>query len=144
MTCVEAEWVQPKVKCHGTKQTSVSIWVGLGGFDQGRLVQIGTAIDCVNGSSIDYSWHESLPKERREIDTPVSVTAGDRVWAQVRWISGSTYQLSLANLTDPDGFTIKSVNGGPPPDRGRVDRRGAVEWLHRDAAGCCRCRTGAR
>jgi len=134
ITCVEAEWVQPKVKCHGTKQTSVSIWVGLGGFGQGRLVQIGTAIDCVNGTSIDYSWHESLPKERREIDTPVSVKAGDRVWAQARWVGGSNYQLSLANLTDPDGFTIKSVNGGLLRTEG--------EWIAEAPSACSstRCR----
>ena len=128
ITCVEAEWVQPRVKCHGTKQTSVSIWVGLGGFGQSRLVQIGTAIDCVNGASINYSWHESLPKERREIDTPVSITEGDRVWAQARWIGGSTYQLSLANLTDPDGFTIKSVNGGLS--------RTEAEWIAEAPSAC--------
>jgi len=134
ITCVEAEWVQPTVRCHGTKQTSVSIWVGLGGFGQGRLVQIGTAIDCINGDSIDYSWHESLPKERREIDTPVSIKAGDRVWAQARWVGGSNYQLSLANLTDPDGFTIKSVNGGL--------RRTEAEWIAEAPSACTatRCR----
>jgi hypothetical protein len=134
ITCVEAEWVQPMVKCHGTKQTSVSIWVGLGGFGQGRLVQTGTAADCVQGASIDYSWHESLPKERHEIDTPVSVQPGDRIWAQVRWLSGSTYQLSIANLTDADGFTIKAVNGGL--------RRTEAEWVAEAPSSCTatRCR----
>jgi hypothetical protein len=128
VTCVEAEWVQPTVKCRGTKQTSASIWVGLGGFNQTRLVQIGTAVDCIGGASIDYSWHESLPKEAHEIDTPVAVQAGDRIWAQVRWISGSTYQLSLANLTDADGFTHRSVNGGL--------RRTEAEWVAEAPSAC--------
>jgi hypothetical protein len=121
VTCVEAEWVQPSVKCHGKVHTSVSIWVGLGGFNQGRLEQIGTAIDCVGGESIDYSWHESLPKERHEVDTPVSVDPGDRVWAQVRWLGGSSYQLSLANLTSQDGFTVKDTNKGL--------QRTEAEWI---------------
>jgi Peptidase A4 family len=129
VTCVEAEWVQPKVACHGKTHTSVSIWVGLGGFNQGRLEQIGTAIDCVGGSSIDYSWHESLPKERREVDTPVSVDPGDRIWAQVRWLSGSSYQLSLANLTTEDGFTVKDTSKGL--------RRTEAEWIaEAPATGC--------
>jgi hypothetical protein len=133
VTCVEAEWVQPTVKCHGTSHTSVSIWVGLGGFNQGRLEQIGTAIDCVGGSSLDYSWHESLPKERHEIDTPVSVDSGDRIWAQVRWVSGSTYQLSLANLTSADGFTVKDTNGAL--------RRTEAEWIAEAPTSCAQtCR----
>jgi hypothetical protein len=121
VTCVEAEWVQPKVKCHGKSHTSVSIWVGLGGFNQGRLEQIGTAIDCIGGSAVDYSWHESLPRERHEVDTPVSVDPGDRVWAQVRWVGGSSYQLSLANLTTEDGFTVKDTSKGL--------RRTEAEWI---------------
>jgi hypothetical protein len=128
VTCVEAEWIQPKVKCHGSGHTSVSIWVGLGGLNQGRLEQIGTASDCVGGSSLDYSWHESLPRELREIDTPVSVDTGDRIWAQVRWLSGSTYQLSLANVTTEDGFTVKDVNKGL--------RRTEAEWIAEAPSAC--------
>lgn len=121
VTCVESEWVQPKAKCHGTARTSFSIWVGLGGFNQGALEQIGTGIDCASGFALDFSWHESLPRERHEVDTPVAVQPGDRIWAQVRWIGGSRYQLSLANLTHPDGFTVKDTNGGL--------RRTEAEWI---------------
>ena len=129
VTCAEAEWVQPTVKCHGKTHTSVSIWVGLGGFNQGRLEQIGTAIDCIGGSPIDYSWHESLPKERHEVDTPVSIDPGDRIWAQVRWLGGSSYQLSLANLTTEDGFTVKDTSKGL--------RRTEAEWIaEAPATGC--------
>jgi hypothetical protein len=129
VTCVESEWVQPTVKCHGKTHTSVSIWVGLGGFNQGRLEQIGTAIDCIGGSPVDYSWHESLPKESHEVDTPVSIDPGDRIWAQVRWLGGSSYQLSLANLTTEDGFTVKDTSKGL--------RRTEAEWIaEAPATGC--------
>lgn len=111
-TCVEAEWVQPKVKCHGSARTSFSIWVGLGGFNQDALEQIGTAIDCVSGFPLDFTWHELLPRQRHEVDAPVALQPGDRVWAQVRWIGGSRYQLSLSNLTHPDGYTVKDTNTG--------------------------------
>jgi hypothetical protein len=129
VTCVEAEWIQPTVRCHGKSHTSVSIWVGLGGFNQGRLEQIGTAIDCIGGSSVDYSWHESLPKERHEVDTPVSVDPGDRIWAQVRWLGASSYQLSLADITTEDGFTVKDTSKGL--------RRTEAEWIaEAPATGC--------
>lgn len=128
VTCVESEWVQPKVKCHGSTHSSVSIWVGLGGFNQSRLEQIGTAIDCVSGFPLAYTWHESLPRERHEIDTPVPVDPGDRIWAQVRWLSGTTYQLSLANLSHPDGFTVKDTNKGLQRTEG--------EWIAEAPTSC--------
>lgn len=128
ITCVESEWVEPKVKCRGSGRTSVSIWVGLGGFNQGALEQIGTAVDCVSGFPLDYSWHESLPRQRHEIDAPVSVQPGDRIWAQVRWISGSTYQLSLANLTHTDGFTVRDTNKGL--------HRTEAEWITEAPSSC--------
>ena len=128
VTCVESEWVQPKVKCHGSTHSSVSIWVGLGGFNQSRLEQIGTAIDCVSGFPLAYTWHESLPRERHEIDSPVPVDPGDRIWAQVRWLSGTTYQLSLANLSHPDGFTVKDTNKGLQRTEG--------EWIAEAPTSC--------
>ena len=128
ISCVESEWVQPKVKCHGGGRTSVSIWVGLGGFSQSALEQIGTAVDCVSGFPLDYSWHESLPRQRHEIEAPLSVQPGDRIWAQVRWMSGSTYQLSLANLTHTDGFTVRDTNKGL--------RRTEAVWIAEAPSAC--------
>jgi hypothetical protein len=128
VTCVESEWVQPKVACHGSSTSSLSIWVGLGGFDQSSLEQIGTAADCVAGVPLEYSWHEGLPRQRHEIDSPVPISTGDRIWAQVRWIGGSSYQLSLANLTHPDGFTVKDTNKGL--------RRTEAEWIAEAPSRC--------
>ena len=81
------------------------------------------------GSSLDYTWHESLPRERHEVDTPVAVQPGDRVWAQVRWLGGSTLPAVAGQPHPPGRLHGQGHEQGPPADRGRVDRRGADALL---------------
>ena len=133
--CVEATWVQPKVRCRGNAAQSVVYWVGLGGYGQRSLVQVGTESSCLHGTAVTAAWHESLPKEHFSIRTPTRIKVGDRIWAQVRWLGGSRYRLSLANLSNREHFSVKVTNS--------TVKRTSAEWIVEAPTGGCpsRCRT---
>jgi hypothetical protein len=134
-TCVEAIWVQPKVRCRGTSIQSSVYWVGLGGFDQRSLVQVGTESLCSGGKAVTSAWHESLPRERFSIRTGLPIAVGDRIWVQVRWLGGSGYRISLADLTSRRHFEVEVTN--------KTLKRTSAEWIvEAPTVGCpSRCRT---
>jgi hypothetical protein len=133
--CVEAIWVQPAVQCRGTSTQSAVYWVGLGGYGQRALVQIGTESTCIGGEALAAAWHESLPRERFSIRAPLTIAVGDRIWAQARWLSGSRYQLTLADLTTQKRFSIRVTN--------TTLKRTSADWIVEAPTGGCpnHCRT---
>jgi hypothetical protein len=108
--CVEATWVQPTVACSKSNHTAISLWVGIGGFDQDALVQVGSEIDCDNGHLSHFLWHESLPKERFEQRLELTVRAGDHLRARVRAVSSTRYEVAIANLTRHTSFRVVDTN----------------------------------
>jgi hypothetical protein len=134
-SCVEAIWVQPKVRCRGTGVQSAVYWVGLGGFEQRSLVQVGTESVCSGGEATASAWHESLPLERFSIRSSLPISVGDRIWAQVRWLGGSRYRISLADLTTRRRFAVEVVN--------KALKRASAEWIVEAPTGGCpnRCHT---
>ena len=132
--CVEAIWVQPTVRCSGTTTQSAVYWVGLGGYLQESLVQIGTESSCIRGEASASAWRESLPDEHVYIRLPLRVAAGQRIWAQVRWLTGSRYRLSMSNLVTRRHFSIEVTNA-------TLDRTSADWIVEAPTSGCpSRCR----
>lgn len=120
-SCVEATWTQPSVTCPATGSRTVAFWVGLGGVGQTALEQIGTQSACTDGRELIVVWHESLPRERGEVVEPLDVHTGDRVWAQVRWMGGARYRLSIVDITHRQQLAIDDTNS-------RL-RRTSAEWI---------------
>jgi hypothetical protein len=132
--CVEAIWVQPTVRCRGTITQSAVYWVGLGGYLQESLVQIGTESTCIRGETSASAWRESLPDERFYLRVPLEIEPGERIWAQVRWLSGARYRLSMANLATRRHFSIEVIN--------TTLERTSADWIvEAPTSGCpSRCR----
>jgi hypothetical protein len=127
--CVEATWTQPSVSCPSKGSRTVAFWVGLGGVGQAGLEQIGTQTACTDGRDLIVVWHESLPLERAEVVEPLDVHAGDRIWAQVRWLGGARYRLAIVDVTHPRRLAIDDTNTGL--------RRTSAEWIvEAPTAGC--------
>ena len=113
VTCVEGTWAQPKVRCPSSGQTSVAIWVGIDGSSaigslpdaSATLAQTGTAGQCVNGEAQYTAWYEFLPDLRHMVQLHVPVSAGDKIWAQVRWVGKGKFVTTLINLTQRVGDT---------------------------------------
>ena len=113
VTCVEGTWTQPKVRCPSSGQTSVAIWVGIDGSSavgsipdaSATLAQTGTVGGCTGGQAQYGAWYEFLPDLRHMVPYHLAVNAGDKIWAQVRWVGKGKFVATLINLTQRVGTT---------------------------------------
>ncbi len=113
VTCVEGTWTQPSVRCPSSGQTSVAIWVGIDGSSpvgglpdaSATLAQTGTTGNCDHGRSSYGAWFEFLPDLQQITPMSVPVKAGDKIWAQVRWLGSGKFVATLINLTELIGAT---------------------------------------
>ncbi len=120
-TCVEATWTQPSVVCRGTSLAAVAFWVGIGGVGQAGLVQAGTQTVCNHGVPTVGAWTQSLPKETYATAADLAVAVGDRVHTQVLAIGGSTYSMTIENLTTGARIAVVSTNRTVDPT--------TAEWI---------------
>lgn len=135
-SCVEATWLEPDVTC-GATDAALAVWVGIGGytsadlgiFDDGRaLERAGSGVDCEDGNAIHYAWHQIEPSEatdQRFEAVPgqsgdMVITAGDQLWAQVRYADGA-YAMTVADLSTG---TVRTVS---QPSAGK--RRSSANWV---------------
>jgi Peptidase A4 family len=137
VTCVEGTWTQPKVRCPSSGQTSVAIWVGIDGSSaagglpdaSATLAQTGTSGDCDHGDARYGAWFEFLPDLQQISPLAVPVKAGDKIWAQVRWLGKGKFVASLINLTERIGTTQAwTLNQAPLL---------TAEWVVEDPAARC-------
>lgn len=115
-------WVVPTVTGGTTDAYSVD-WVGIDGFSNssGSVEQLGTEADWVNGAPSYLAWWEMYPAPMQPI--PMAVSPGDVVTADVHWISGNTFTLSLTDVTTGDTFSTQQTLA-------TTARRDSAEWIH--------------
>ena len=136
VTCVEGTWTQPAVRCSAS-DASVAIWVGIDGSSavgglpdaSATLAQTGTSGDCVNGRPQYAAWYEFLPDLRHIVQFHLPVAAGDRIWAQVRWLGKGKFMATLINLTQRVGTSQAWTLRGAPLL--------TAEWVVEDPAASC-------
>jgi len=137
VTCVEGSWVQPKVTCPASGQTSVAIWVGIDGSlpagglpdSSAALAQTGTVGGCSNGRAEYSAWYEFLPDLQQMVSFHLPLAAGDKIWAQVSYIGKGQFTATLINLTQRVGTTQTWLLQHAP--------RLTVEWIVEDPATGC-------
>lgn len=81
---VQGDWVQPAARCgatHGQKLKIAAFWVGLDGYEDNTVEQIGTEADCEGSATRSYAWWELYPKSSVLIDEPLK--PGDVMHAEV-------------------------------------------------------------
>src|SRR5205814_9331879 len=70
VTSVSGSWTQPSATCDGKHVTAFGVWVGIDDDstnpETGNLEQLGTAINCVVGSTRPqyYVWFEMFPDRK--------------------------------------------------------------------------------
>ncbi len=104
---VKGSWVVPAVNCAGVSgNTYSSAWVGIDGYSDNTVEQLGTEQDCINGSPSYYAWYEMYPKPSFKINLPIK--AGDIVNGEVRYLGNNQFQLTLINGVSKVSITQKS------------------------------------
>lgn len=119
VTDVQGMWIVPAVSCTDL-ETASSIWIGIDGDVSKTVEQAGTEQDCVQGKPSYFAWYELYPKAARQSLT-VSINAGDVIRAEIQYVSGDDFMLSLVNQTTGDSFNVVQT--------GRRARRQSAEWI---------------
>ncbi len=118
VTFVSGQWAVPAVDCTSTPNAAVGVWVGIDGVFSPTVEQTGTASICQGGQASYSAWFEIFPAGSR---TPeLTIRPGDTIVAQVRYLGGFLYRLSLSDLTTGQGFAV---------DRPSPGSRDSAEWI---------------
>lgn len=122
VSSVIGSWTVPTL--HPTLDNSYSsIWVGIDGYNNGTVEQIGTEHDWVFGiGQENYVWFEMYPRGMYQL-IGFPVNNGDVMGAEVSYMSRNTFNLSVINYTQgvytviPKRYTQASA------------QRSSAEWI---------------
>ncbi len=94
---VKGTWTVPTITSSITDAYTAS-WVGIDGYSNSTVEQIGTESDSICGAQSNYAWFEMYPQEAFLIvDFPVN--AGDVIRGSVKHLHNGVFELTLANIT---------------------------------------------
>lgn len=119
---VTGSWTVPTLTATPDDAYS-AIWVGIDGFSNGTVEQIGTSHDWVSGAQSDYAWFEMYPAGSYEI-VGFPLNPGDVIVGTVTYKSGSNFALSLQNVTQNVKTTIPSWY-----TQSSRAKRSSAEWI---------------
>ncbi|MFF7468140.1 G1 family glutamic endopeptidase [Streptomyces sp. NPDC008092] len=110
---IQATWVLPAVSCTSGSQYS-SVWVGLDGYTNSTVEQIGTEADCSNGTPVYYAWYQFYPDQRHTFSEPVQ--PGDELTAFSHYNPLlKSYDMGILDYTARWSEHPRGVASGPPP-----------------------------
>jgi hypothetical protein len=109
VSSVSASWTVPEIK-PSENDTFSGVWVGIGGYGEDTLIQIGTEQEYVNGRVAYYAWYELLPDYLARIPN-IHVQAGDTVTASISLINENmnTWSIEIADVTRNQRFKRTTV-----------------------------------
>jgi hypothetical protein len=127
-SAVEGTWVQPAVGCSGSARAAVAVWIGLDGFRDETVEQIGVKARCDGGSAVYTGWWQLWPGPVHFLPAVYLVHPSDVMHAAVLR-SGRSFTLSLRSSV---GWSFATVASAP------ADRSSAV-WIASSPPGCRMC-----
>jgi hypothetical protein len=114
-------WTQPTITCP-EPNAAAYFWVGLDGWNNNTVEQIGSWGRCVNGNPVYEIWWEMYPDPPNIIR---AINPGDVLTASVGYSPGAnTYILSITNRTQQNGFsTVQTCPAG------QTCNNNSAEWI---------------
>jgi hypothetical protein len=122
VSAVSGSWIIPTVK-PSTDNTYCAFWVGIDGYSNSTVEQIGTEHDCINKKVSYYAWFEMYPGASQEIvDFPLS--PGDVISASVKYTSTNVFTMIISNNT-------KKITSVIPTKytKSSTAKRQSAEWI---------------
>jgi hypothetical protein len=122
VTNVWGNWSVPKL--HPSQESRYSVcWVGIDGFFNQTVEQIGTLQQWINGQQQNFAWFSVYPGPTFEIvDFPVNPK--DKIRAFVSYVGNDIFEMTIENLTQgvftvvPNDYTIVADT-----------QRNSAEWI---------------
>jgi hypothetical protein len=94
VTGVSASWTIPTVMGSSQKDMFAAVWIGIGGYFDDTLIQVGTEQDSIGGQGEYSVWYELLPDFSITIDT-IIVSPGDKINASIQLVNPNTETWSI-------------------------------------------------
>ncbi len=126
-TAVEGSWVQPAVACNGSADAA-AFWVGLDGFRDATVEQVGVKASCATGRAEYRSWWQLWPGPVHFLPRAYAVHPSDVMHASVTR-SGTTFTLSLRSSA---GWSFSTVRSAPADSS-------SAEWIASSPPACRTC-----
>lgn len=117
---VAGTWIVPMV-ARTTRPSFSATWIGIGGFTERQLVQVGTEQDSADGVTTYSAWWEILPYPQQLIG--MTVRPGDRMRATIAATSAG-WRMTLRDVTTGRGFSTVVAGGS-----GGVLAGHSAEWI---------------
>ena len=104
VTSVSGSWTVPQVQ-PTENDTFSGAWVGIGGYGEETLIQVGTEQEYIDGRSVYYAWYELLPDYLVRISN-FHVRPGDIITAYISLINENTntWLIKLHDITNGGRF----------------------------------------
>lgn len=103
INAVMGSWTVPALTPDPSgENTYVSIWVGIDGYSNTTVEQIGTAQEIVDGEQQNYAWFETYPQPTQVLFT---VNNGDAITASVAYVGSNTFTLSISDITTGQSYS---------------------------------------
>jgi len=119
---VSGTWIMPAVRClprpYQNSDAFLADWVGIDGFNDGTVEQLGSATQCFEGVEYYYVWYEMYPAGTVEEGTTACINdnvncpqPGDRISASVNVTPAGSgennYTLTLIDHSRPwESFSV--------------------------------------
>jgi hypothetical protein len=109
VTDVRGSWSVPAVTGTRWGSSYSAAWVGIDGYSDNTVEQIGTEQDWIWGRAVYYAWFEMYPKQAYRILAPLS--PGDNVTGEVKY-TGGQFTLTLNDTSKNWTFTTNQSLSG--------------------------------
>jgi hypothetical protein len=133
VTAVSGSWIVPTVTGPSTGTTDSAVWVGIDGYGNGTVEQVGTSENVINGKVQYYAWWEMYSTGKQQPGQPLSmmIEPGDSISASVQYIStgvhaGQYYMQIVDNSRSNDSAGVYATSAqyqSPSADRS------CAEWI---------------
>lgn len=121
VTDVNGSWIVPSASC-ALHDSYSATWVGIDGWLDSTVEQIGTDSDCQGGTPVYYAWYEFYPSPYVPLDT-VAVSAGDVISAEVSCRTGGLQcKVSITDANSGQSFSYsQAFEPGSQPQMSSAD-----------------------
>jgi hypothetical protein len=125
-TFVQGSWIVGTAHCTVTPNSDSSEWVGIDGFSNDTVEQVGTDSYCAGTTPTYYAWYEFYPNGTIPIST-ITVSAGDKMAASVTYNGSSYFTVAITDETTGVSYSKKVKFTGA--DGSGTPERSTVEWI---------------
>ena len=119
-TNVVGSWQVPAVTAPASGSTYSAFWVGLDGWGNSTVEQLGTSSFYTSSGAYYYAWYEMFPQLSIPITT-MAVSPGDWMNASVQYQGNNNYRLTMEDTTTGSLFTIDQTSN--------FGLRSSAEWI---------------